>query len=482
MNDRNSSSRRSPGAGTSLSPALLTALHAVHGALAEGNYGRAFDVLADVAGRRTTRSEAAAVQLQMAALDALYGADGLDKGLESLHEAATIDPSCVRSDLYRALHWEFRAMQGARERDVRKGIEAIDETVDPVAAFHAASAAWRAGATRTAMRRLGSLEPGTLPPHLAWRYGALVGHVHADEFEFEAAADGYRRAFAGAVGVDKEPVRVQYASVLLELGRSHDAAALLDERDDTVLDPADVAWAAELAGRADVEAGNPVRGLVRLEHAERIAVDDEQRHAAVQAQGQALSRLGRFEEAARRLQRVVEAASGETLSYALHEQGIAFLEADLLHEAEAALRRVTLDPDYPHLADATADLADVLLRMGDVRLAEDAARRALDLGATASASLIMGSAALEYYDLDEAVGWLERSLADAREGDATWTAALQTLADVLAQIGPREAHRLSEHARRALEYVEPGSEASAVLESYVQRARAWMHGHDRLLN
>lgn len=461
--------------------ARLPHLEPARRALAEGRYEAAFALLEDAAARTRPQKVRAFYQLHLAAADALYGQDGLDHGLRALRAVASADPVAVRWPLYRALHWEFRALQGASAHEVRRGVDRLGDD-DPVAAYHAASALWRSGASRTARRALGAIDEDELPEYLRWRRAFLLGHVHADAGDWEAATVAFVDAFRSAATSEREPVRIHLASALLEIGRAEEAHRLLDAVDPEALTPADVGWGHELQGRAELELGNPKRALEHLDQAARLAEDGLRRFAAAQSRAQALARLGRHAEAADRIAEALPDAPESERAYALHERAIALLEADRIDDAQEVLDELLLDPDYPHRGEATADLAEIELRRGALSEAREAAVRALELGATGPACLTLGTIAFEYFDLDEAVVWLERAVSAAAAGDATWIAAHQLLADVYAQRGPASAENLLIHARKALSWTEGGSEWAGPLEAQVELARRWLGGHERWLN
>jgi thioredoxin-like negative regulator of GroEL len=461
--------------------ASLPQLETARRALAEGRYETAFALLEDAARQPRDRAQRALLHLHLAAADALYGVDGLDRGLQALRQAAASDPAAVGWPLYRALHWEFRALQGAAAGEVRRGVAGV-EPVEPVAAYHAASALWRAGAGRSARRALQAIDAGRLPAYLRWRHAALLGHAHAEAGAWAEAAEAFQAAEAGTTPPERAGVRAHRAGALLEDGRVELAAALLEglPRDD--LTPSECAWVRQLEGRADLELGNPERALARLAEAEAGAPDAAARFAAVQLAAQALARLGRHVEAAERLASAQGEAPEAERPYALHERAVALLEADLAEQAEGVLEELLLDPDYPHRGEATADLAEARLRQGDLAGAREIAGRALELGATGPACLTLGTVAFEYYELDDAVRWLEQAASASGTGDPAWVAAQQLLADVFAQRGPAAAERLLSHARQALAWTEPGSEWVGPLEAHVAQARAWLGGHERWLN
>jgi tetratricopeptide (TPR) repeat protein len=461
--------------------ARLPQLEPARRALAEGRYEAAVALLESAARRPQDRTTRALYHLHLAAADALYGADGLDRGLRALREAAAADPSAVRWPLYRALHWEFRALQGASPHEVRRGVSGVGPD-DPVAAYHGASALWLAGAARSARRALQAIDDDTVPAYLHWRRAALLGHAHADSGDWQAAAGAFAAAYDGASDGERPGLRLQLAGALLELGRAEEARTLLLDLVPDDLPDGDRAWALQLEGRALLELGNPGLALERLADAERWAEDALGRFETVQIVAQALQRLGRHAEAAERLAEVLGDAPEADRAYALHERAVALLEADLAEEAEGVLEELLLDPDYPHRGDATADLAEARLRRGDLAGAQETASRALELGAVGPACLTLGTVAFEYFDLDEAVVWLERAVSATTPGDPAWVAAQQLLADVFAQQGPASAERLLSSARQALAWTEPGSEWSGPLEEHVAQARRWLGGHERWLN
>lgn len=463
------------------SRARLDQLEPARRALAEGRYETAFALLEHAVDRADAEGIRALYQLHLAAADALYGHAGLDRGLHALRQAAASDPGVVRRPLYRALHWEFRALQGAPAHEVRRGVAEIAHD-EAVASYHAASALWIAGASRTARKRLIALQSGALPAYLRSRASLLRGHVLAADGDLQEAAEAFETAFATATELERPAIGVPWASVLLDLHAYEPVRTLIEGLDLDRLDPIDLGWAFELLGRAELELGNPGRALERFDAAEATEPHGERRFAIAQARAYALVRIGRHADAAERLADAIDDAPVEERAYALHERAIALLEADVLDQAEATLEEVLLDPDYPHHAEATSDLAETRLRRGDLPGARDIAGRALELGASASACLTLGTVAYEYFDLDEAIVWLERAVSATDPGDPNWVAAHQLLADVHAQRGPSAADLLLLHARQALEHTEVGSEWAGPLQGHVDRARRWLGGADRWLN
>ncbi len=467
----------------SASTRAVPELEPAHRALAEGRIDAAVALLRDAAAASRSEATRALCQLHLASAASLHGEAGLDRGLQALRAAAGADPSAVRLPLYRALHWAFHAEQGASAHRVRRGVAGIDEGSGALPAYHAAVALHRAGAVRSALRLLQAVPAEALPRHLAWRRWSWIGRALLASDDAGGAADAFRRSVEEAPAGEVDAERIRHAHALFEHGAARRALGALDAvRDVEAVDAETRHLARDVRGRAELELGNPGRALEILDDAERDAPDAERRYETAHAAAQALIALGRHDAAADRIAAALAGAPDADRAHAHHERGVALLDADRPEDAAEALQEALLDPDYPHRADATADLAEAQLRTGDLNVAAETARRALDAGATGPACLVLGSVALEYYEMDDAVTWFEQAASASPAGDPIWLAAQQSLADVFAQRGPESAERLLTHARAALRYTEPSSEWTASLETYVARAREQLGGRDRTLN
>ena len=217
-------------------------LESARQALAEGQYDVAFAMLEMALRRGPNRHALGATWLQLAALYALYGEDGLENGQPALRNAVTSDPNLASHPLYRALYWEFSAYRGASVGEVKRGLrssnrgEAKPETAtlapDPellaVAAYHAASALFAVDAARSAASRLGDIEEGALPAYLEWRRWSLLGQCAELMGEWEEAADAFERAVSLAPELEVGAERLSLAGALVELLRTDDALEQLE--------------------------------------------------------------------------------------------------------------------------------------------------------------------------------------------------------------------------------------------------------------
>ena len=472
----------SPDGAASERGAAAPALELAHSALAEGRYEAAFATLEGAARRQRVRAVQARYWLHLAACYALYGLDGLENGVPALKAAVAADPQTVSDALYQALYWEFDAYRGASASEVKRGLRAIAGDLPPIAAYHAGAALLAVGAERSALRRLESLSDDALPAYLVWRRWSLLGQAQEALGEWASAAIAYGAAVDGAPASERGPELLAYASCLLELGRIDEVLAVLGDVDEGVLDEVDVGLMRYVEGRAQLEAGNPNRAYELFVEARGLEAEPETGFSLAYATGQALVALQRYDDAVAVLREAVAAAPAEHRAFAQHEAAIALMESEALDDAVPLLEEVISDPGYPHRGEALADLADVRLRAGDLEQARSDAERALDLGAVAPACLVLGALAFDYYHLDEAVRCYEQALAASQPGDPVWVTAHQMLADVHAQRGDGAADRVLRHALTALEYTEAASEWRLPLEAHVERARALLGGHDRVLN
>lgn len=460
----------------------LAELEGAHRALAEGRYEAAFALLETAARRPRARAAQAQYWLHLAAVYALYGVDGLENGAPALKAAVTADPNLAADALYQALFWEYAAYRGGAVSDVKRGLRLANVDTEPLAAYHASAALLSVGAAKSALRRLEAIDPEKLPAYLVWRRWSLLAQAHEALAEWDAAAAGYAQAVALTQDPERSVELLSLASCLLELGRSGEVLGVLADVDRDALSSADLATLHYVEGRAHLDAGNPNLALERFTAARALDPDESEVFSLDYAMGQALSAVGRFDDAVRALRRAIASAPADHRAFAQHEAAYALAESDDLAEADALLGDVVSDPGYPHRAEAVADLADVRFKLGAFEAAEALAEQALEMGATASACLVLGNVAYEYYRLDEAVAWFEQAIGASGHGEPVWLVAHQVLADVFAQRGEGFAERVLHHAQAALAHTDAGSEWRLPLEDHLRWARGILGGHDRVVN
>ena len=460
----------------------LADLEGAHRALAEGRYDAAFALLESAAKRPRARAAQAQYWLHLAGVYALYGGDGLENGGSALKAAVGADPNLAGDPLYQALFWEYAAYRGGAVSDVKRGLRLASVESQPVAAYHASAALLAVGAAKSALRRLEAIDLGDLPAYLVWRRWSLLGQAHEALGDWDAAVVAYGEAVEQAHGPERSVELLSQATCLLELGRSDEVLDVVAGVDRDALAAEDQATLHYVEGRAHLDAGNPNLALERFAVARSLDPEGGDAFSLDYAAGQALTAIGRYRDAVSVLRRAIAVAPADHRAYAQHEAAYALTESDEVAEAAMLLTEVVSDPAYPHRAEAVADLADVRFKLGEYEAAGALAEQALDMGASASACLVLGNLAYEYYRLDEAIGWFEQAIGASEAGDPVWLAAQQVLADVFAQRGEGSAERVLHHAQAALAYTDAGSEWRLPLEYHVGWARGVLGGHDRLLN
>lgn len=470
------------------------ALESARQALAEGQYDLAFDMLESALRRAPGRHALGVTWLQLAALYALYGEDGLENGSPALRNAVAADPNLAAHPLYRALYWEFAAYRGASLAEVKRGLRGPDEDsrsvpsapedeLTAVAGYHAAAALFYVDAARGAAARLERIADGALPAYLEWRRWSLLGQCAELMGDWEEAAAAFERAVELAPALEQGAERLSLAGALVELMRTDEAQAELEQIDDESLSREERAVHRYLLGRSHLELDNPNKALELLEEAAKLdELETGPSYSVIFATAQALAALGRTSQAAAAFQQALQLAPAEHRAFTQHEAAFALIEAGQLAEAEALLGEVVTDPSYSHRGEALSDLADLNLRRGELDAAAELAQQALELGATATACITLGSVAFEYFRLEEATSWYEQAVSASQTGDPFWVAAQQMLADVYAQMGDAYTARLLQHAKAALDYTETASEWYIPLRQYVDDARQRLGGFERVLN
>lgn len=199
--------------------------------------------------------------------------------------------------------------------------------------------------------------------------------------------------------------------------------------------------------------------------------------------GQVMTALGDGEQATQHFHKALALSQGGDRAYALHELGVAYLDCDMPLEARERLQEVLAQQDYPFVPEVYADLAEAEYRLGRLQEAEQSAQQALSQGATVPASLVLGSVALDYYHLDEALEHYERVVGEAAPGSRDWVTGHQMAADILAQQGFRDPGAIYAHASQALEHTDRSDEWYATLSELISRAENEMRGgNQRTLN
>ena len=341
----------------------LAAMKGVLEALHQGDYDTAIDLLTRKAlfGREREAKEA---WLLLAEVYALYGEEGLEKAHHALEEAYALG-GLEYDPLYRSLLAELLALEGRPEREV---LPLFLPSRDPRVRYHQAQALFYLGRLEEALE---ALEAG-LPPHLAWRAEGLKGRILERLGRHGEAALAYERGAELALGLERYWLLLDAAAMWLEAGEGERALLALKEAEAAVGEeaPEDAATRHYLLARAHLLLGNP--GLALEEIRKALALEEESGHKAYGTplvEGQALLQLGRYEEAMASFREALARADAGERPHVLHEMGVAALDHGAYPEAEEHLRALVREEGYPYLAQAYADLAEALYRLGYVERA-----------------------------------------------------------------------------------------------------------------
>lgn len=463
-------------------------LPSVNAALANGDTEKATGILEQLATRRGARRNRALAWLQLASLRLMSGSDPLESSREALMQALRLHAAVAREPLCQGVHWELRALEGARAREVRAGLRQLRQCRDGTAHYHAANAQLMIGSRTGALLHLRlALESG-IPDHVRWRCHSLAGYVREQQGDFERAVTECEASVRFSSGMDRQLERLALAANLIEIREARRAVHVLAEVDDSLLpEPYDHVHKAHLRGRAEADLGNPGIALecyrrARLLLAEAgpdLAYDEI---GLVLAQAQLLVDIGEFDAGIAAYREVVTLVDEGSASQYRHELAVALVDAGQQEAAQVELEAVLLDEGYAYRAEVLAELADMAFRQGDNDRAERLARRALGVRPVAPAYLCLGSIAYDYFRLNEAVSWFEQALEVSAEGDSWWVAAQQLLADVFSQMGPERADRLLQHASTALRYTDRRNDWYLPLRAHQETAQRTLAQRQRIVN
>lgn len=472
-------------------------------ALAGGDYEAAFSVLdaaldeATPARGKPARGDqatAARLCLYLGSLHALYGDAATEQLGAALTEARTLDPAVTAQALYLALSAELDAR--ARGPQAAPPGQDVREADDAVARFHALCALALAEQPQAALDL--QLGTGELPAHLRWRLRSWQADCQEELGHTADAIHLYAEAAHLAVGLDRAVMLQEQAALLIQDGQPDVAKTVLDSarllygrKQGARANPAqsedeglNLATWHYLRAQALLQMDLPEAALEMIREADRL----ERQHGTpgyvvALLRGQILSHLGQQEKAIVAFEAALELAEEGDRPYANHELGVALLDMDRPVEARDRLELALSEPDYPYQPEVLADIAECDYRLGRMPEAQLAAEQALAQGAVIPASLVLGSVALDYFQLDEALEHYERVVREAAPESRDWIVGHQMAADVMAQQGfPNPAAAMA-HAQQALEHTPESDDWHGTLQDLLTRAQALMGQQDgRMLN
>ncbi|ABF46477.1 hypothetical protein [Deinococcus geothermalis] len=453
-------------------------------ALAGGDYDTAFGVL-EAAMREARKPERARIALYLASVQSLYGDAATGEVAAALREARTLEPALREDPLYLALSAELDAR--TRGPDAAPPPEQVRAAADPLARYHALAALALAEQPQAALDVY--LPLSELPEHLQWRLRSWQADSEEQLGHTQEAALLYAEAAHHAQGLNRAVMLQEQAALLLQLGQAEEARQVLAQARPLYLghdldEGLNLATWHYLQAQALLNLGKPDEALASIREADRLerAFGDPSYGVAL-VWGQVMTQLGQPEEALRHFERALTLATDADRPYAQHELGVALLDLDRPLEARERLEAALADPEYPYQPEVLADLAECDYRLGRLQEAQQAAEQALAQGAVVPASLVLGSVALDYYHLDEALDHYERVVREAAPQSRDWITAHQMAADVMAQQGFRDPAAAYAHAQQALEYTPESDDWYGTLQDHLKKAEALMgEKSGRMLN
>ncbi|CAM4173439.1 tetratricopeptide repeat protein [Deinococcus marmoris] len=473
-------------------------------ALAGGDYETAFGVLSaalDEAmpaavgkGKSAAVSPVAArICVYLGSLHALYGDAAAEQLGVALAEALGLNPAVGGDALYLALSAELEAR--TRGPEAAPPTEAIREALDPVARFHALCALALAEQPQAALDiHLGA---GELPLHLRWRLRSWQADCQEQLGHTADAINLYAEAAHLAGGLDRAVMLQEQAALLIQDGQSEEAKKVLDsarllygskqapqnpvQGEDEGLNLATWHY---LRAQALLQMDQPDAAYEMIREADRLERQyGTPGYVVALLTGQILSHLGQQEKAIVAFESALQLAEDSDRPYANHELGVVLLDMDRPVEARDRLEVALNEPDYPYQPEVLADIAECDYRLGRMPEAQLAAEQALAQGAVIPASLVLGSVALDYFQLDEALEHYERVVREAAPDSRDWIIGHQMAADVMAQQGfPNPAAAVA-HAQQALDNTPESDDWHGTLQDLLARAQTLMGQQDgRMLN
>lgn len=447
---------------------MSNVLCVVQRSLANGHVHEAIQTL-ETAQHQASAEEQAKLKLYIASLYALEREKDLDAAVQHLNEAVACYAPIVETALYKALAWQLAAYQGESLQRVRTALSQVFSSGQVLAQFHAADALIASGGYRRAERVLTMLTG--LPEHLEWRRASLLGIVHIKKGDWRGALRYYTKSVQLCRGTDIQAELLSLAECWLHLSAPQNALTLLATKE-----LADTSITTECRIRKGYLEGLSYLLMEQPQRAIAVFLDV---YSLADAQGivsfdllyqmsRAFAASGDYEQAAAGYRKALACSSPEMLSFVLHAYGVTLAEQGNLEEARLELAKVVADAGYPYHWAAQVDLAEVVFQLGELSQAEALSLATLESGESAAACLCLAKIALERFNEDEAINYLEKAIADADEGEEVWIAAQVLLANTLVQM-QAASERILDAAQKGLRYLPVADEWTMLLESYVHR-------------
>ncbi|MVN88434.1 hypothetical protein GO986_16960 [Deinococcus sp. HMF7620] len=455
---------------------VATTWQQVCAALAGGDYDAAFGIL-DAAMNEARKPAQARLALYLGHLHALYG-DAATTELEAaLRAARTLDPALRDDALLLALSAELDAR--TRGPEATAPAQSVRGAADPLARFHALCALALGEKPQEALDI--ELTSRDLPEHLRWRLRSWEADAHESLGQSAEAAALYAEAAHLASGVNRAVMLQEQAALHLQLGQPDAAKAALDQArplyaarpspDEAEEQGLNLATWHYLRAQALLNLGQPEQAHDMIREAARLeGQHGDPSYGVALVRGQVLTHLGRTEQALEAFETALNLSTDADRPFANHELGVALLDLDRPVEAREKLEAALADPEYPYLPEVLADVAECDYRLGRLPEAQLGAEQALAQGAVIPASLVLGSVALDYFQLDDALEHYERVIREAAPGSRDWITAHQMAADVLAQQGFPNPAAAYAYAQQALSHTPESDDWHVTLQEHLRRA------------
>lgn len=447
-------------------------------ALESNDFEMAFQLLMQQVSASYSTNERAELMLELAQLYILASGD-FETASACLSEAKEYDLNIEKNLFFKVLqagqlltHLEAppEATHPIRVAAIRLAKEALAGS--PTVRYHAASVFIGLGEIDLGLEALEGLE--AMPKYLRWRAWSWRATALEEIGRLRDASLAYQQAIVEAPTSEKAISLQDKAALHLDLEEPHEALAALLESQKWAEDelPEDTVARLIIEARAHLMLENPRLARERAEQAKQLEQSEgEVSFGTMLVLGQCYAALEQWREAIPAFEAAVHLALGSDKGFALHELGLAQMDAEQPEDSRRSLNLAWLEPNYPHKAEVRADLAELEYRLGNFEAAEKEAKTALEMGAVVSASLLLANIAYEYYRLDEALEHYSRALEQALESSRDWVIAQQMSADTLVQLGWRSPEAILHHASLALPHLEPADEWAITLQSYIERAQ-----------
>ena len=431
----------------------------VYSLLSKGEKARAYEVLKNI-------EQSSTQELVDLANAYSHFEMALKKGRSLLLKAKETDSTIAATASYRSIDFLYKVLE---KQDVRidSRIMTLAANQDELVRFNIGRALFLSANYKRALRVLSNTKVEPLNEYLQYLRLSLIAASYANTSKFLLAAETYQQIIFETNREDYSEEKLLLAECYLQASEPELAIQSLDIDCNNV----------EQEKRLFYLRGVGLHHLTRYQEAfielkkSYLLYHKDAPYELLLAIARLNIDLQKPIEASEYYERTLATIPEHHKQQITHEYARFLKDYEQYREASVLLKELANDMRYQHKIVAELDLAEIAFEMKDVQQAKIIVQRPYNQGLL-GASILLARIAMDSYDYDDAIVYLEQVLATSKKASFEWLSAQVLLAEAFAKKKSINPDRLIMHAENALDYLQADDDWTMTLESYLEEARA----------